>query len=294
MKNFFKSNINSLRKSKGLTQEKAATALGLKRNTYANYESGHSEPDIDTIIKIASFFGINVSDLLNFDIVNGKLIGEGMDDELLQNGNLNSKPLGKVNAKNDPVKTDKNGQKKAINSDVLPQIITVDSLGNENIVHVPVKARAGYLVGYGDPSYIESLYTYNLPGLRTGTYRSFEVEGQSMNPTLRDRDWVIASWVENLQNIRENRVHVVVTHNDGILIKRVLNRVEKRGKLYLKSDNINNKSDYPIIELDPSDIAEIWYANIKFSSDFSEPSEIFTRLNDLEIDVMALKKAAKG
>lgn len=172
----------------------------------------------------------------------------------------------------------------------LPHVITVDKGGKENISHVPVKARAGYLLGYGDQEFISHLDTYRLPGLKHGTFRSFEVEGMSMKPTLKDKDWVIGQWIESLDHIRENRIHIVVTRHSGILVKRVLNRISERNKLYLKSDSITNRLEYPTLELDPSEVVELWYARIKFSPDFSEPSEIYRRIDDLEIAVMELKK----
>lgn len=286
MRNFLKDNISKLRKSRNLTQAEAASHLGLKRNTFANYESGHTQPDIDTLVKIASFFGISIESLITSELVDGKVISVEGGSDFTVNGKVNGKPIGKLKADSERISAESEPYHKS----QIPAVITVDSDGNEAIVHVPVKARAGYLVGYGDREYIGGLQTYSLPGFRGKTYRSFEVEGVSMKPTLQPRDWVVGEWLESLSDIRENRVHIIVTKNDGILIKRVLNRISERGKLYLKSDTIHNRHDYPTIELDPSDIAEIWYARVRFGSDFSEPSEIFRRIDDLEIEMIELKK----
>lgn len=68
MTNFFQANVYFLRKNAGLTQDEAAAGLGLKRSTVSNYETGHSEPDLNTILKIGSFFNVDVSDLLGVDL----------------------------------------------------------------------------------------------------------------------------------------------------------------------------------------------------------------------------------
>lgn len=180
-------------------------------------------------------------------------------------------------------------EEEAIYTSRMPRIVTINEHGIDNIVYVPVKARAGYLLGHGDKEFIETLPTFRMPGLNNSTYRMFEVEGLSMSGTLSDRDRVIGEWVPSIDQIRENRVHVIVT-TDGVLIKRLLNRVKERGCLYLKSDTITHRQDYPIKELDPADVQEIWYVNLKVSSDLSEPAEIYKRVSDLEIFKYELMK----
>lgn len=49
---------------KKLTQEEAASRMGIVRSTYANYESGKREPDFDTATKMADFYDVNVGWLL--------------------------------------------------------------------------------------------------------------------------------------------------------------------------------------------------------------------------------------
>jgi phage repressor protein C with HTH and peptisase S24 domain len=163
-----------------------------------------------------------------------------------------------------------------------PRIVTVNEHGIDNILYVPIKAQAGYLIGYGDPDFIESLPSFRMPGLSNQTYRMFEVQGVSMNPTLSDRDRVIAEWVPSLDDIRENRIHVVV-HTGGVAVKRVLNRAKERNAIYLKSDTLTHRQDYPLLEINPADILEIWYVRMRISSDLREPSELYNRVSDLEI-----------
>lgn len=171
----------------------------------------------------------------------------------------------------------------------VPRIVTVNERGIDNTLYVPVKAQAGYLVGFGDPEYIETLPTFHMPGLTNNSFRMFEVEGLSMSPTLSDRDKVIGEWVPSVDQIRDNRVYIMVLR-DGVVIKRVLNRVKERGKLYLKSDTLTHRQDYPIREVDPTDVLEIWYVRMKVSGDLSEPAEIYNRVADLEINMHEIMK----
>lgn len=174
--------------------------------------------------------------------------------------------------------------------DIMPKIITVDSGGRENILYVPAKAYAGYLVGYSDPEYLGSLQAFSLPELRHGTFRMFEVKGPSMAPTIADEDRVIGEYVSSFDDIKDGRVYVLVTHSRGIVLKRVLNRLSERGKLVCKSDTIAHKNEYRSYQLNPEDIKEIWYCRLKFSADFSEPSDIYHRIDDLESEMAQVKQ----
>lgn len=58
--------IRNLRKEKGLTQDALAAQLHVTRQTISNYENGKSEPDLDTLVRIAEVLGTDVNDLLAF------------------------------------------------------------------------------------------------------------------------------------------------------------------------------------------------------------------------------------
>ncbi len=173
----------------------------------------------------------------------------------------------------------------------MPQVVAVNPSGNENVVYVPIKARAGYLNGYGDTDYIESLPTFNMPHLTNGTYRCFEVYGNSMVRTFFDGDLVFGKYVESLSDIKDGRVYVIVSKDDGIVLKRVINRIEERGKLILKSDNKNG--NYPTYTIDAEDIMEVWYVTMFASKQMPEPVDIYDRLHELESQIVELKESFK-
>jgi transcriptional regulator with XRE-family HTH domain len=273
---YLATNLKFLRKKSGKTQDALSSEVNIGRTTIANYEAGISEPNLENLLTFSNYFGISLDDLLSKNIEDASKANE---KDLMLRGAFPKNPLlgrgqGEVGYTN------------------IPRIITVDNSGNDNIIYVPVKARAGYLLGYGDAEFMETLPTFRLPGLNNATYRMFEVEGPSMAPNVLHGDRIIGEWIDALDKIRDNRVYVIV-HKGGVAVKRVVNRLAERGKLYLKSDTIAHRHEFPTLEIDPEDIKEVWYGRMKISSDFSEPAEVYHRLADLEMDVLEMKRLLK-
>lgn len=178
---------------------------------------------------------------------------------------------------------------------LVPQIITVDNYGDENILHVNAKAAAGYLRGYGDREYISTLPSFKLPGLTNGTYRSFEVVGDSMYPTLKSGQMVIGRWVERLDHIRDDRVYIVVHKTRGIVIKRLLNRLHADQKAIIaKSDATNDRGLYKSYKIAADEIQELWYAVFHGGFDFQPPSDMWNRLNNIEAELTELRSIVKA
>jgi len=169
----------------------------------------------------------------------------------------------------------------------MPQVVAVNQSGEENVIYVPIKARAGYLDGYGDTEYIETLPSFHMPHLTNGTYRCFEVHGNSMVRTFFDGDLVFGKYVEDLNDIKDGRVYVIVSKNDGIVLKRTINRISERGKLILKSDNTDG--NYPTYTMNVEDIMEVWYVTMYASKQMPEPVDVYHRLHELESKMVELE-----
>ncbi len=56
--------LKKLRDSKKLTQKELADILNVDRTTYVKWETGSSNPSLDTVIKISKFFNISIDYLL--------------------------------------------------------------------------------------------------------------------------------------------------------------------------------------------------------------------------------------
>lgn len=224
-------NIRFVRKQLNLTQDQFAQQLDIKRSLVGAYEEGRAEPRLELLQKMAAMARLSVDMLIGRDI-----------SQL------------------------KEYEKKSLNSkEVL--VITVDENNRNNIELVPQKAAAGYLSGYADPEYIKELPRFKLPILNQGTYRAFEITGDSMLPILPGTI-VIGEWVEDFQNLKNGKSYVLVTQREGIVYKRVFNYLQENGKLFLVSDN----RQYAPYQIDAAEVIEAWAAKAYISVQFPDVS----------------------
>jgi len=263
-----------LRKKKGINQDELATYLGISRPTISDYERGKTMPDLPTMLALARYYGVSLD-----NVFSNLIFEKGMWKKSTK-GNKYGNLKGNLSTLNDD----------SPNYSRMPKVVTVDSTGADNIIFVPIRARAGYLAGYEDPEFIQTLPTYKLPGLSHGTFRVFEMYGHSMVPTFFESDRLVGRYVENFNEIRDNRVYVVVTKREGIVAKRLVNRISREGKLILNSDNQRHPGEYPPIILDPEEVLEIWYGVMYLSRQMREPGEIYNRLIDVESRLTLLEQ----
>jgi len=226
---FLGENLRYLRGERKMSQQELADMIGIGRTTIANIESSIANPGHNTLLQLVRVFDVGLDDLLHTDL---------------------SKR---------PKTADRGG-----GFIYRPVIVTVDEQGTENIVMVDTKAAAGYPTRYLEPEFYRELPAFKLPGsdYRNGTFRCFQVEGDSMQDTIQHGDFVIGRFCDNhFRDVRDGYIHVVVT-NDNVLVKRVISRAESDNKLVLISDN----DVYPEIVVDIDDIREIWFVKSKLSS----------------------------
>lgn len=158
--------------------------------------------------------------------------------------------------------------------------IVTNTAEDERIVHVPVPAQAGYASELTDPTFIQDLPAYSLPDYKykVGTHRSFDVAGDSMEPTLFEGDKVICSYLEPTlweSSIKDNYVYVIVTRGD-VLVKRLTNKIKSEKVLTLISDN----TYYEPFDISIGDVREIWYVRAKISPFLPSPQNIQNMLRD--------------
>jgi transcriptional regulator with XRE-family HTH domain len=259
--------IKDLRLQLGLSQEEFAASVGLKRANYAQIELGKQKPTLETVEEIVR----NYNKTYEW-VIEGKEIAPNVAPIIAP-------------------KREKPGSFPAVNT---PKILTIDSsTQEENTLFVTAKAAAGYLNGYADPEFNEDLQIINLPGLKGQTHRAFEIRGNSMLPTHHSGSIAIGRYVESFNDIRDRRVYIVVTKTEGIVLKRVLNRIKEDNKLILISDN-DNKREYPTYPVSPEDVVELWYWRASIIRESPEPGTVYSRINDLEGRMALLESFLKA
>jgi len=160
--------------------------------------------------------------------------------------------------------------KELVNDDV----VTPNNYFQERIAYVPIAAQAGYIEQFLDDTYLEDLVSFSLPDSRYqhGSYRCFDVVGDSMEPSIYSGDKLICQSVEQqywINSIKNNYVYVIVS-NEGVIVKRVINQLASTKSLTLISDN----SFYSNTEILANDIREVWIVTSKISSFMQSPNNI--------------------
>jgi len=226
-------NLKYLRGQQGLTQKQLAEKLGLKQAAIGAYEEERSTPPLASLLDLSKIFNVNLDDLVRQD--------------------LSKSP-----------EKDKRRTGLARGREVLA--ITVDSQNRENVELVTQKASAGYLSGFQDVEFVKELPKISLPVLpRNKTYRAFEIQGDSMLP-VQPGSIIFGEYLEGIESLKNGKLYILVTRQDGIVFKRVFNLAEDKGKLLLVSDN----RQYAPYTVDATDVLEIWSAKAFFSNQFPD------------------------
>lgn len=64
----FPSRLRAARQKNGFTLREAGTELRIPHSTLANYEIGRTQPDIETLGRLAEFYGVSVDWLMGVQI----------------------------------------------------------------------------------------------------------------------------------------------------------------------------------------------------------------------------------
>ncbi|WNI35239.1 helix-turn-helix transcriptional regulator [Chryseobacterium sp. SG20098] len=80
---FFGTNIKKIRQVKGLSQKAFADLFDLNRGVISSYEEGRAEPKIETILKVANHFNLNLDKLLTEILQVNQLVSVSDIDQLM-------------------------------------------------------------------------------------------------------------------------------------------------------------------------------------------------------------------
>ncbi|VXB31851.1 XRE family transcriptional regulator [Flavobacterium sp. 9AF] len=62
---YFGTNLKKIRQIRGLSQQAFAELIDLNRGVISSYEEGRAEPKIETLLRIANYFGIPTDDIIS-------------------------------------------------------------------------------------------------------------------------------------------------------------------------------------------------------------------------------------
>jgi transcriptional regulator with XRE-family HTH domain len=224
---YFDKNVKLLRTKKGHSQQDLADSLSLTRSKLNSYERG-VQPPFEIQIDIADYFNVTLDGLVRHDL--SKLTHFKLS-QILKGS-----------------EADVRGRKLRLLT------VSVDANDEENIEIVSMKAQAGYTGGYSDPEFIKDLPKFKLPFLpKNKTYRSFQIKGDSM-PPVSEGSWVTASYLQDWNDIKDGDNYIVVTKDEGIVFKRLYNKIKSEQSITLVSTN----SAYAPYTLHLDQILEIW------------------------------------
>jgi len=255
--NYIATNLRHLRELREFTQEYLAEELKWSRAMVASFESRRTEPSIDKLIDLSKYTAIPIDTLIKNDLRKVK------DLSFIEIGNKRV---------------------------LFPITINDD---NEDLIEIiPIEASAGYLKGYADPEYIEHLQKIKLPFLPTGTHRAFPIKGDSMLP-VKDGSFIVAKYVEDILDVKDGRTYIVLTKDDGLVYKRVFNRIKDRKSLLLYSDN----KTYAPYEVKIEDVLELWKFTCcintqEYDKEELKLSSIANMLQELKVELKAIDKTA--
>src|SRR5690606_37770512 len=124
-------------------------------------------------------------------------------------------------------------------------------------------------------------------------HRAFPIKGDSMLP-MKDGSFVIGRFIEDRKEIKTGKTYVLLTLNDGMVYKRVMNNIDVNNSLLIISDN-KMYHDYSVSIDEVLESCECTCSSNtqEYSEEELKLSSIMTMFNELGVDLKALEKAIK-
>ncbi len=259
---YFSKNIKHLRKQKNISQIELGNQLSVGRTAIAGYEIGKSKPTFDTLTQIAAYFNIKIDDLIYKDL-----------------------ELAAVTTKLYPQYNTSQVEESQANYQTTKKY-------NQNIF-VPIKAHKSYLSDYNQeiPKYCQVI---NIPNV-TYEARTFEINDDSMSPYLMQGNLVVSKKLEDIQDLKRNKLYIVVSLTKGISTN-FIEVLDTQAILRSTNDVLYKPTILPI-----SDIKEIWECRMKVTNSIllttDQHQEQFKNLqqnlDDLQNRIMMIEQVKK-
>jgi phage repressor protein C with HTH and peptisase S24 domain len=158
------------------------------------------------------------------------------------------------------------------------------------IVDVSAAAGIGGAINDDHPEILDEL---KLPPFmltkKSGRYYCARVRGDSMFPTLVDRDYIIVRFLQpdEWADMRDREVYFIVACDGSTYIKRIENRLRIENRIICQSDNTDDPHfcDFNIMG---EEIANIYHVEWRFSNNISNLKESMTE--SIYMKIVALEE----
>jgi transcriptional regulator with XRE-family HTH domain len=240
----FSGGLRHYRVLKGVTQKELAEEIGTNNTTVSNWEKGISKPDMDTLVRLSNYFGIAVDELIFF------------------------------------------GEKPTQTQEQRRPIIT--SVKEGDFVSIPIvdiSAAAGSGAINGDHVDVKDIIRLPRNMVRRGdTYHCVQIVGQSMAPTLQNGGYIISRLLDRSEwsHLKDQYIYVVTTNDGKTYVKRIKDRLDKRGFIVCTSDNPDKMAfrDFDVLAADLQNLWEVeWYLSSNLPNIHAT---YYSKLQDLE------------
>jgi phage repressor protein C with HTH and peptisase S24 domain len=278
--------IKQVRLESGLTQEEFSASIGLKRQNYAQLETGKQLPSFEVITAIVKIYNKSYSWLIEGK--ESKVLSQNLTPQEQERGKNTGKERGKVQIS---IAKQSKGSVNYGLGPVIEQV--VDTTGMKIIPVLDIKAAAG--TGYLNTESFDESQVLRLPAtmVKSGNHICIRVKGPSMAPTFQDGGYLIIRLLERSEwiNLRNEYCFVIVDMEGKTFIKRIKNRFsgETGGFITCMSDN-PDKTSHPNFNLHPEEINLIWYVEWYFTAKMPNiHDQYYSRLGNLEdkMEIMA-------
>ncbi|HVF81948.1 MAG TPA: LexA family transcriptional regulator [Flavisolibacter sp.] len=239
---FTSENLLEIRELANLSQTDFARKLGISREVVNKMECGKMKPSKKTFSKVQSFLRDH-HNTTNYGDVN--ILGKSSQSE-------EKKVFGK--------------------SFHLQRLQEKNSTHIFQVPLVGIKAQAGYIKGFEQVDYMDTLEQYSLPpGVNPigAVWRYFEIDGDSMEPTLSPGDVVLATLVPVEDwNDTKNFCVYVIHMADRLLIKRLYNKSDSEWVLISDNEDVA-----PQVLLKKEEVKEVWFLRRHIRNKVPQPKE---------------------
>jgi len=220
MKNLLGNNLRFLRKKNEWTLGEIPDNTGFSSSQWNNWELSLSFPKFLDFLEISKKFNVSETDLIHVDLQNAHLNENKKVLKNSENAHLNAQVNAHLNTQNVV-----NEEKELYNTPLAGNVYDLDT-----------KAAAGVPALVQNTDMLHKQPTLLIPHLGPGIHIRMKISGDSMHATIKDGDYVIATYQpEPLKTLREGHIYLMIDKDDGVVCKRVYNSA--KNTLELESDN---------------------------------------------------------